>query len=53
MATKRLLKGGQQAQALACMEAEGAEFARLLTAPAAREAITAFLEKRAPDFTGM
>jgi len=53
MTTKRLMKGHQQTAALARMEAEEVEFTRLLTEPAAREAMTAFLEKRAPDFSGM
>ena len=33
------------------MHAEGAEFRAMLTAPAAREAFSAFLGKRKPDFT--
>lgn len=51
--TKRLMKGGQQEAVRVRMETEGAEFAQLLVAPAAREAMTAFMEKRAPDFSGM
>ena len=31
---------------------EGAIFARMLTEPAAREAFTAFMQKRKPDFSG-
>jgi len=53
MATKRLMKGGQQEAVRARMDAENAEFTRLLAAPAAREAMTAFMEKRAPDFSQM
>jgi enoyl-CoA hydratase/carnithine racemase len=49
--TKRLMKKGQMAQVLAQMSEEGASFARLLLEPAAKEAFTAFLEKRKPDFT--
>jgi enoyl-CoA hydratase/carnithine racemase len=33
------------------MQEEGASFARLLHEPAAREAFTAFMEKRKPDFS--
>jgi enoyl-CoA hydratase/carnithine racemase len=55
-ATKRLLKGlgdqGPQA-VLARMRAEEALFQALLGAPAAREAMTAFLQKRKPDFSAM
>jgi enoyl-CoA hydratase/carnithine racemase len=49
--TKRLMKKGQMAQVLAQMDEEGASFARLLQEPAAKEAFTAFLEKRKPDFS--
>ena len=48
--TKRLMKKGQMAQVQAQMAEEGASFARLLQEPAAREAFTAFMEKRKPDF---
>ena len=48
--TKRLMKKGQMAQVLAQMSEEGESFARLLQEPAAKEAFTAFLEKRKPDF---
>lgn len=48
--TKRLMKKGQMAQVLATMDEEGRSFARLLQEPAAREAFTAFMEKRHPDF---
>ena len=49
--TKRLMKKGQMAQVLAQMSEEGESFARLLQEPAAKEAFTAFLEKRKPDFS--
>ncbi|KKW69202.1 enoyl-CoA hydratase [Lampropedia cohaerens] len=51
MATKRLLKGAQQAQVLARIDEEAQAFAELLRGPAAREAVAAFLEKRLPDFS--
>jgi enoyl-CoA hydratase/carnithine racemase len=55
-ATKRLLKGlgdqGPQA-VLARMRAEEQLFQALLGAPAAREAMTAFLQKRKPDFSAI
>jgi enoyl-CoA hydratase/carnithine racemase len=49
--TKRLMKRGQQQTVLERMAAEGEVFARLLAAPAAREAFGAFMEKRKPDFS--
>lgn len=49
--TKQLMKDGQQDAVRHQMDAEGAHFARLLSAPAAREAMTAFMEKRKPDFS--
>lgn len=49
--TKRLMKGGQQSAVKAQMAEEGASFGRMLTAPAAKEAFTAFMEKRKPDFS--
>jgi enoyl-CoA hydratase/carnithine racemase len=49
--TKRLMKGGQQQAVLQRMEEEAASFGRMLTAPAAKEAFTAFMEKRRPDFS--
>ena len=49
--TKRLMKKGQMAQVLAQISEEGESFARLLQEPAAKEAFTAFLEKRKPDFS--
>jgi len=53
MATKQLMKGAQQDVVRCQMDEEGATFARLLTAPAAREAMTAFMEKRKPDFSNL
>ncbi|MBK6004557.1 enoyl-CoA hydratase [Ramlibacter ginsenosidimutans] len=49
--TKRLMKKGQHAAVLQQMADEGASFRQLLTAPAAKEAFTAFMEKRRPDFS--
>jgi len=48
--TKRLMKGAQIGAVKAQMMEEAQVFNRLLTAPAAREAFTAFMEKRKPDF---
>jgi enoyl-CoA hydratase/carnithine racemase len=50
-ATKRLLKADQQAALLARMDEEAELFRQMLTSPAAREAMSAFLEKRKPDFS--
>jgi len=49
--TKRLMKKPQQAAVLQQMQDEGASFGRMLREPAAREAFTAFMEKRKPDFS--
>lgn len=49
--TKRLMKKGQQADVLAAMAEEGQSFGRMLREPAAREAFSAFMEKRKPDFS--
>ena len=49
--TKRLMKGGQQAEVLAKMAEEGQSFGRMLREPAVREAFSAFMEKRKPDFS--
>ena len=51
IATKQLMKGAQQDAVQRRIDEEGAHFARLLTAPAAREAMSAFVEKRRPDFS--
>ena len=53
IATKRLMKQGQAAAVAKQMAEEGALFARMLTEPAAREAFSAFMEKRRPDFSGL
>ena len=50
--TKRLMKKGLLEPVLERIAEEGASFGHLLTAPAAREAFTAFMEKRKPDFSG-
>ena len=47
--SRRLVKGDQSA-IVAMMEQEGKAYERLLPSPEAREAFTAFLEKRPPDF---
>ena len=49
--TKRLMKKGQAALVAQQMTEEGAVFGRMLGEPAAREAFTAFMEKRNPDFS--
>jgi enoyl-CoA hydratase/carnithine racemase len=49
--TKRLMKMGQQQAVARQMAEEGESFRRLLVAPAAKEAFTAFMEKRRPDFS--
>ena len=49
--TKRLMKKGQLAPVLERIAEEGASFGRMLREPAAREAFTAFMEKRLPDFS--
>ena len=48
--TKRLMKKGQQTLVLQTMAEEGAVFGRMLREPAAKEAFSAFMEKRAPVF---
>jgi enoyl-CoA hydratase/carnithine racemase len=45
------MKAGQRAEIKAQMAEEGQSFGRMLTEPAAREAFTAFMEKRKPDFS--
>ncbi len=49
--TKRLMKKGQTAQVLQVIAEEGQRFGEMLREPAAREAFTAFMEKRRPDFS--
>jgi len=51
--TKRLMKGAQQQAVLQRMDEEAEIFGRMLTAPAAKEAFTAFMEKRRPDFSNL
>jgi enoyl-CoA hydratase/carnithine racemase len=48
--TKRLMKKGNAALVAARMAEEGTIFGRMLGEPAAREAFSAFMEKRKPDF---
>ena len=49
--TKQLMKRGMADEINRQMEAEGEHFRRMLTAPEAKEAFTAFFEKRKPDFS--
>jgi enoyl-CoA hydratase/carnithine racemase len=49
--TKQLMKQGMADEINRQMEAEGEHFRRMLTAPEAKEAFTAFFEKRKPDFS--
>jgi enoyl-CoA hydratase/carnithine racemase len=51
--TKRLMKKGQAAVVAERMVEEGVSFGRMLREPAAREAFTAFMEKRRPDFSNV
>ena len=51
METKRLLKKGNTAELLERINEEAASFGRMLGEPASKEAFTAFMEKRAPDFS--
>ncbi|NOV23188.1 enoyl-CoA hydratase [Cupriavidus necator] len=49
--TKRLMKSGALAEVEKQMADEGAVFRRMLVAPEAKEAFSAFFEKRKPDFS--
>jgi enoyl-CoA hydratase/carnithine racemase len=49
--TKRLMKLGQVDVVAQRMAQEAQSFGRMLAEPAAREAFTAFMEKRKPDFS--
>ena len=49
--TKRLMKKGQAESIAKQMRDEGASFSRMLGEPAAKEAFTAFMERRKPDFS--
>jgi enoyl-CoA hydratase/carnithine racemase len=49
--TKRLMKQGSAAAVAERIAEEGASFGRMLGEPAAREAFSAFMEKRKPDFS--
>ena len=51
--TKRLMKGGQTVKVLEVIAEEGVSFGRMLREPAAREAFSAFMEKRKPDFSAV
>lgn len=51
--TKALLKRAHRGAIEAQLAADSAQFRRMLTEPAAREAFDAFLAKRAPDFRGL
>jgi enoyl-CoA hydratase/carnithine racemase len=50
-ATKSLMRQRFGARTLEAMEAEGRVFREQLASPEAREAMTAFFEKRKPDFS--
>ena len=49
--TKRLLKLAQQPAVLERIGVEGVSFGTAMRSPAAKEAFTAFMEKRKPDFS--
>jgi enoyl-CoA hydratase/carnithine racemase len=50
-ACKRLMKRFPREQLVAAMKAENEEFAARVRSPEAKQALTAFLNKRRPDFT--
>ena len=50
--TRALLKAGHREAVERALLTEGAHFRELLQRPAAREALSAFRQKRKPDFTG-
>ncbi len=50
--TQRLLRHGARDEILERMQLEGSVFAERLKSPEVKEAITAFFEKRTPDFSG-
>ena len=49
---QRLLRHGDREEVLERMRMEGAAFAERLASPEVKEAISAFFEKRKPDFSG-
>ncbi|MDO9403643.1 MAG: enoyl-CoA hydratase [Polaromonas sp.] len=51
--TKRLMKKGNSALVAERMGEEATSFGRMLQEPAAKEAFTAFMEKRRPDFSSL
>ena len=53
METKRLMKKDSALKVAQCMLEESVSFSRMLGEPAAREAFTAFMGKRKPDFSAL
>jgi enoyl-CoA hydratase/carnithine racemase len=51
--TKRLMKQSQTPAVLETIDREAQAFAGLLRAPAAKEAFSAFMERRKPNFSGL
>ena len=51
METKRLMKLSQQSVVQDRMDVESVSFGNAMRSPAAKEAFTAFMEKRKPDFS--